>query len=217
MNNKELWANDRKQHNLRYPDENVIRFLCANRSVLPGNKLLDFGCGSGRNTRVMAELGFDTYAMDYSEECLKLTEEKCKTQVHYIKNTELDVPLESNSMDGIVAWGALFYLSYTDEELLFRELVRVLKPGGMLLADYRTKDDFLYGMGEKLDDDFYKLNEHCGSLAGITYAFRDLDSLKRLYQNCAMEIVNYEKIDHYVEQMTKRNSHYIIWAKKEGC
>lgn len=218
MNNKQLWAIDRKKHDLKYPDENVIRFLFHNNLVGHENKILDFGCGSGRNTKLMAELGFDICAMDYNRECLQLTEDKLNwyNKIEYIINSELEVPKEENYFDCIVVWGALFYHSRENEKLLFKNLVKTLKPNGMLLADYRAKDDYLYGCGKEIEKDFYLLNNSCGTLSGISYAFRDIDEIFVLYKKYNMNIVNCEKIEHYVENCSKKNSHYIIWAKKEA-
>lgn len=217
-NNKELWKIDRKKHDLKYPDENVIRFLQHNHAIRPDAIIMDFACGSGRNTKVMAELGFQhIIAMDYNEDCLELTREKLgsESDVEYILNSELEVPVHEDSVDCIVAWGALFYLSRDREELLLSNLVKCLKKGGLLLADYRAKDDYLYGHGVEIEKDFYKLDNSCGSLSGITYAFRDIDELKQLYAKMKMTIINYEKIEHYVNNCSKKNSHYIIWAKRD--
>lgn len=216
--NKMLWENDRKKHDLKYPDENVIRFLYHNlKKGKEDMKILDFGCGSGRNTKVMSELGYDIIAMDYNEECLNLTREKlgCYPKIKYILNSESEVPLKENTMDIIVAWGALFYLSRKKEEELLAKMVKVLKKDGLLLADYRAKDDYLYGRGQEIEPDFYQLDYTCGSLSGISYAFRDIDELKNLYKKVNMTIINYEKIEHYVDNCKKKNSHYIVWAKKD--
>jgi ubiquinone/menaquinone biosynthesis C-methylase UbiE len=156
--------------------------------------------------------------MDYNEDCLELTREKMmglESNVEYILNSELKVPLQEESVDYIVAWGALFYLARDKEERLLLNLVKCLKKGGLLLADYRAKDDYLYGHGIEVERDFYQLDNSCGSLSGITYAFRDIEELKQLYDKMKMTIINYEKIEHYVNNCSQKNSHYIIWAKRD--
>lgn len=165
----------------------------------------------------MADLGYYIYAMDYNEECLELTKEKLKnySQVEYILNEETGCPLEDGAVDCIVAWGALFYLSREREQQLLFELVRVLKKGGLFLADYRSKDDDLYGRGEIIEPDFYRLDTSCGGLAGISYAFRNINEIKELYAKLHMTIINYEKIDHYTNGCRNKKSHYVIWAKKD--
>ena len=90
----------------------------------------------------------------------------------------------------------------------------MLKPQGLLLADYRSKEDSLYGKGIELEKDFYKLDNSCGSLSGISYAFREIDELKGLYEKCNMIIEEYEKHNHWRDKCKECDSHYIIWARK---
>ncbi len=217
-NNKELWKEERLAFDLKYPDENVIRFLlyCAQKFSANNRRILDFGCGSGRNTWVMAELGFDICAMDYNRDCLELTKQKLNgyEQIEYVMNEELVVPKPENDFDQIVANGVLFYLNRNSEQKLLLNLARVLKVGGFLFADYRTKDDALYGRGRMIEPDLYELDETCGSLCGIQYAFRDADEIKHIYTKNGFEIIKFERIDHYMENCTIKYSHYLIWAKK---
>ncbi len=216
--NKELWGKDRLLHNLKYPDENVVRFLYHLRALYERPRVLDFGCGSGRNTLVMRELGFDICAMDYNSDCLNLTKAKLNNyeRIEYVENKETALPTMDNHFDGIVAWGALFYLNRNSERVLIEELVRTLRKGGILLADYRAKDDSLYGRGAFVEPDMFILDNTCGSLSGISYAFRDYDEIKQLYREVGLCITNYEKIDHYIfNGDNTKNSHHIVWAKKE--
>lgn len=129
--NKELFNAERKLHDLKYPDEGVVRFLFKTKSFVLGNSALDFACGSGRNTKVMVDLGYEVYAMDYNDSCLELTKKKVGEyeRIHFMRNEALNIPLQSESMDCIVACGVLFCMSRMEEEELFSELIRVLKKG----------------------------------------------------------------------------------------
>lgn len=215
-NNKELWKKERLKYNLKWPYENVVRFLHYVTSKNDEVRILDFGCGSGRNTRVMVEMGLDICAMDYNLACIELTKEKLGDykKVDYVVNEELCVMAAENEFNVVVANGVLFYLNRYNEQKLLRELSRVLNMGGMLYADYRSKADEFYGRGKEIEPDLYELDETCGSLAGIQYAFRDAEEIKELYLRNGFEITNFERIDHYIENCTKNNSHYIVWAKK---
>ena len=165
MNKKEekeqlrLWAEERKKHDLIYPDENVIRFLKRTFKNGENKKILDFGCGSGRHALIMAEMDFKIYAMDYNAVCLELTKEKLDKinykNVEYILNNRLEINLPNESVDCIVAWGALFYFNEKERDIFCKEMYRVLKPGGLILADYRTQDDYLFNRGTKLEKNLF--------------------------------------------------------------
>ena len=48
------------------------------KKVKPGGKILDVGCGSGRDTLIFKNLGFNVTAFDVSEELVKKASEKIK-------------------------------------------------------------------------------------------------------------------------------------------
>ncbi len=216
----ELWAEERKKHDLKYPDNYVVRYLHKNFLSGEGKRILDFACGSGRNTLVMAEMQFDIYAVDYNDICLELTREKMeKINYHniiYLKNTRTDIPVEDGILDCIVAWGALYYCNEADRNLLFDEINRVLKEDALFLGEFRTKDDFLYKKGLEIEKDYFVLDNVAGVLAGINYWFCDEEELRRLYWEHGFEIVNLEKREFYTDNMSKNVSHYHVWAKKKG-
>ena len=141
---KETWNKDRAMFNLMYPAEDVVKFLKRNYKQPEDKTILDFGCGSGRNTVLMSDMGFEKIiAMDYNEDCLKLTKEKLlgKNNVEYIKNERLTISLPDESVDCIVAWGALYYFTGEERKQFAKELYRVLKPNGMVVADFRGKEE----------------------------------------------------------------------------
>lgn len=215
-----LWAEERKKHDLKYPDENVVRFLKKNFKTGKDKTILDFGCGSGRHTLIMAEMEFMIYAMDYNVVCLELTKEKLDKinykNVKYILNKRLVINLPDESVDCIVAWGALFYFNKAERELFCKEMKRVLKPDGVILADYRTIDDHLYNKGTKIEENLFKLDDSsAGNLKNLIYWFCNKEDLAELYESEGFVIFNIENKEMIINNMTVKNSHFHIWVRKE--
>lgn len=134
---KARWAEDRAFTNLQYPAEEVVRFLKRNFKNAKDKSILDFGCGSGRNIVPMIDMGFrEIVAMDYNEGCLELTRKKANNHpcLRCIRNERLEIPLPSECLDGVVAWGALFYFTNDERDYFLREIYRVLKMGGDILC-----------------------------------------------------------------------------------
>ena len=160
---RSFWGEQATKKNLLWPNEEVIRFVKRNFSLQDNPILLDYGCGGGRNTFALCSEGYKVLAMDYAEEALSIVQDKCKAfsenSVSLIQNKGLDVPLEDSSVDGIIADGSLFGNPKSDIIKVVSELRRVLKKDGLLWANFRTKEDSMYGMGEKIDDSLYILNE----------------------------------------------------------
>jgi tRNA (uracil-5-)-methyltransferase TRM9 len=214
-----LWAEERKKFDLKYPDENVIKFLYKNYKSGADKTILDFGCGSGRNTMVMADLDFNIIAMDYNDICLDLTKEKLDkrnyTKVQYSKNKGNEIPVESTSVDCVVIWGTIFINNYIDREQIMSELSRVLKPSGLLLVDFRTQEDNLYKRGKELEPNFFLLDEAVGSLAGLNYWFASNKDAVELLHKHDFDIINIEKKDMYCDNLSTKHSHWHIWARKK--
>jgi tRNA (uracil-5-)-methyltransferase TRM9 len=97
--------------------------------VLPsGSKILDIGCGNGRNMFYRNDL--DIIGLEQSEELCKIVEErggkvKCGNMV--------DLPFESEIFDYVMGIASYHHLDNDkDRERALKEFYRVLKPGGRL-------------------------------------------------------------------------------------
>ena len=72
------------------------RFLAG---IPPGGRILDAGCGSGRDSKRFAELGYRVAAFDASPAMANLATEHCGSDVSVRTFAEID---EDSAYDGIV-------------------------------------------------------------------------------------------------------------------
>lgn len=106
------------------------------RNLTPGMKFLDFGCGHGMHSILPAKLGAEVYAIDLSEESLKIARERADREhvsdkIKFIKMDCESLEFPDNYFD--IIWdGGTF--SSLDIERVFSELSRVLKTGGKLIG-----------------------------------------------------------------------------------
>lgn len=96
-----------------------------------GKRVVDFGCGSGANTALLANRGARLWAIDISEELLRLGQRRLAVsgggEATFIAASAHDLPFPDASIDVVFGMAILHHL---DLELVSREVRRVLKPGG---------------------------------------------------------------------------------------
>lgn len=113
------------------------RFL----SLLPPNgRVLDAGCGSGRDAKEFAERGFRVDAFDASPELAKLASDYTGLSVEVMSFLEFD---RHNFYDGIWACASVLHVAEGLVETALKRLWRGLKPTGVLYLSFKD------GVGER--------------------------------------------------------------------
>ncbi|MDP2923736.1 MAG: methyltransferase domain-containing protein [Candidatus Omnitrophota bacterium] len=99
-----------------------------------GKKVLDAGCGIGRFTYALTQLGAYVTAIDYNDIAVKIAYEyfKDNSQVKVIQADIFNLPFPENSFDFILSWGVLHHTGNTKEA--FDKLVPLLKNNGILFV-----------------------------------------------------------------------------------
>ena len=127
-------------------------------------KILEIGCGHGRDTLLFAKEGFDVLALDYSEEGLGILSGRAEEAglSHQVATQVFDVrkplPFPDGSFDACYSH-MLLCMELSTEELKFLlgEIHRVLKPGGLALYSVRNTFDKHYGAGTRKSEEMYEI------------------------------------------------------------
>ena len=108
----------------------------------PGASILDFGCGSGRDTAYFREKGFDVTPTDGSEGMCRLASEYLHSPVRLLEFNELD---DVNLYDGIYASASIMHLEYEKVLEVFPKMIRALKDNGIIYVSFKygEEDGFL--------------------------------------------------------------------------
>ena len=105
------------------------RALAADAAVRPGDAVLDACCGTGDLAVACARAGGKVTGLDFSERMLECARRKAP-RIEWVRGDLLALPFEDASFDAAtVGFGVR---NVADLELGFRELRRVLRPGGRL-------------------------------------------------------------------------------------
>lgn len=163
---------------IEYYNQNAETFIDSTRSVdftriqnlfleyLPkGARILDFGCGSGRDTKYFLEQGYQVDAMDGSEELCKSASEYTGICVQHRYFEELE---EIETYDGIWACASILHLKKKELPAVLEKMSRALKHGGIMYLSFK------YGAfeGERNGRYFTDLTEE--TMAELLAAFPEL-------------------------------------------
>ncbi|MFH1307752.1 MAG: class I SAM-dependent methyltransferase [archaeon] len=145
----------------RYAYE-TIEYVLKN---LNGKKALDFGCGTGRSSRVLKKLGAEVTGVDIRQDMIKGCKEQFPDSKFVLIGNKL--PFQDNSFDIVIASFVHLEISNLVKINEFtKEIFRVLKPGGNYLIltanpemwgnSYETfssgfPENFNYKSGEKVN------------------------------------------------------------------
>lgn len=105
-----------------------------------GKKTLEIGGGMAGDSFELAKNGADVYILDYSKSALEEVEKYAKKQKIKVTTVEADaykLPFKENTFDLIFHQGFLEH--FRDPENLLAEQYRVLKEGGIIVADVPQK------------------------------------------------------------------------------
>lgn len=133
-------------HNAAMYDRNANRCnpkndMQAFLSVLkPGARILDAGCGNGRDVETMLGFGFDVHAFDASAEMCRLTQERTYGQVKPRQMKFEDFNDPADSWDGIWAMASLVHTAPEDLTDVVSKIRQSLKPGGVFFACLKYGD-----------------------------------------------------------------------------
>ena len=166
---------------LKYYQQHAERFFTSTVSVdmsslyqpfvaaLPdGATVLDAGCGSGRDSKAFAGMGYRVEAFDASAQMVTLATAFTGLDVQEKRFDQLEAVAR---YDGIWCCASLLHVSQAELPEVMERLARALKPGGVWYVSFK------YGDGERVQEGrhFTDLNEAAleqlvAPLEGITIA-----------------------------------------------
>lgn len=99
----------------------------------PGaHKILDFGCGPGRDLLTFRSLGHDPIGLDGCEQFVEMARSHSQVEVWHQDFLALSLP--DDTFDGVFANASLFHVPGTALPAVLCQLQRTLKPGGVLVC-----------------------------------------------------------------------------------
>lgn len=112
--------------------ETQDRFLSC---LAAGARILDLGCGSGRDARYFLQKGFRVDATDGSEKMCRYASELTGIKVRHMMFQELS---GQDIYDGIWACSSILHLTKSELETVFCKMHDVLRDKGIIYASFKN-------------------------------------------------------------------------------
>jgi cyclopropane fatty-acyl-phospholipid synthase-like methyltransferase len=106
-------------------------FVCR---LTPGARILDAGCGSGRDAAAFQDMGFRVAAMDASPSLAQEAERLLGHSVVVCRHQDV---VFANAFDGIWAMATLLHVPHDDLPDVLTRYRRALTPGGLLFCSFK--------------------------------------------------------------------------------
>ena len=144
-----------------YPVKKALKIFKENNLT----NVIELGAGLGRDSIYLGKNSINLTALDYSENGLKILDQKIKNEnlSSSVSTLKFDIrdnlPFENNSIDACYSH-MLYCMAFTFDELikLNNEIKRVLKPGGVNIYTARNTDDGDYKKGIHRGEDLYEID-----------------------------------------------------------
>ena len=134
--NKDAWLN-------WYPDreveEGVVRFSRLLKES-GSSRVLDFGCGTGRNTAYLTGLGFETHGFDWSEAAVaaakqELSRASLSADLRVWDMNETPFPYSDSYFDAVLVMRVMHHTYLEKIGRITAEIGRITRGGGLLYLE----------------------------------------------------------------------------------
>jgi ubiquinone/menaquinone biosynthesis C-methylase UbiE len=182
----------------KYNYEKLMQFqLTRFESLLKGKRILDVGCGVGRDVEYLMHDGYDVTGVDISENMIKEAKKVIKKGKFEVMDFR-KMKFKAKSFDGIWAMASLYHIDRKDVEKSLKEFFRVLDVNGILyLAVYE-------GEGEVE----VKKTEY-GENKRTIYLYKD-EEIRKSLEKVGFEIISCEV------NTTENHKWLEVYAEKKG-
>ncbi len=219
MPQRKAWDNEYKNNKLvsmsEQPQKDFLNFLKyvkkEQKTIVTNLKILDLGCGLGKNSIYMAKLDNEVHGTDISSEAIKISKERASKEdlnIDFaVSNIGSKYPFADEYFDIVVDVMTSNSLNGAEREIYLAETKRVLKPGGFFFVRTLRKD------GDKNAKNLLKLspgkekNTYIMKELGLTERVFEENEIREIYSKYfkILKLDNKSAYTKYANQSYKRN------------
>ncbi len=182
---------------------------------------LDIGCGLGRHTIQFAKQGFNTNAIDLSEEAVQSTKEwlekeGLKTKVKVQKADMVNLHFEPESMDCILCRNVIAHTDTEGIKRIIEQIYKILRKDGecFLTLGSKNASTFKDKKNPKKDENTaIRMDE--GPEKGVPHFYADMEIIPELFKDFSIEyLAQVQDLEEKEYKKYKSYWHYILLIRK---
>jgi ubiquinone/menaquinone biosynthesis C-methylase UbiE len=189
------------EHEKKPKDQEILQRF--SQEVGSRRPIWDFGCGPGHTANYLHTLGVEISGLDLSGKML----EQARTSypaIQFRKGNVLELELESYSVAGVVSFYSMVHFTEEQVRTAFREVFRVLQPGGLFL--------FTYHVGEKT----IHLDQFLGKDIDVEFMFFTTDFIVSALENTGFAKIEVIEREPYPDVEYQSRRAYVFAVKPDA-
>jgi SAM-dependent methyltransferase len=179
--------------------------------------VLDIGCGRGRHSLFLAELGLDVTATDISPEGILQLEEEAEKRnlggkIKTLVCDMLDLPFKDNSFDYALGFLSITHTDYAGLEKVITRVHDMLTDSGRFYVTFNSKNSAGYHWKENQVIDKYTVIKTSGLENGIPHTYLEYEDVIDVLKD--FMIIKIQEIQDYFKNYS--SYHFFVEAEKKN-
>jgi len=197
------------------PDDFIVEFS-LNLKQRRAKRILDVGCGAGRNTVFLAREGFKVVGLDVSPTAVKLASKRADNEnvknCMFVAGSFLDLPFPDAHFDAAFSSYGIENVPLSGIKKALSEMKRLVRDIGMMLVTLHSTRHWRFGKGRQIGPHTFMTSDEIEGkqFRFVTHFFGEEDA-RRLFQELNLKILLTKEV---VRITGNRRAHWIVVSGK---
>ena len=162
IDNKDYWKNYYQARlNAKEQEQSNFASFCVENYFDKDSRLIELGCGNGRDSVYFAKNGINVLGIDQCENVIEfLNKNHGGKNLVFQSGDFTDLPKADSKFDAVYSRFTLHSINATQQTRLFKWINENLKPNGILAIECRGYKNSLYRLGVMVENDAFIYENH---------------------------------------------------------